>query len=104
MKFQLALLALPLLAVANPLASSDAPALPSAVPEPEPLPEPEVRGGDVNAFKKATTCALTGSDVRYRKCPDTNDKKCPALGQYGKKGTKVAFQCYTTGKPVNGNP
>jgi hypothetical protein len=90
MKFQLALLVLPFLAIANPLAE----------PEPEPEPQRLSLNGDTRGPR---TCKLTGSDVRYRKCPSTNSKRCPALGQYGKKGTKVKFVCYTTGSSVNGN-
>jgi hypothetical protein len=89
MKFHLTLLALPLLAIANPLA------------EPEPL--PLQRAGLTGSAAGARTCKLTGSDVKYRKCPSTDNKKCPALGQYGKKGTSVKFLCYTTGSVVKGN-
>lgn len=100
MKFHFALLALPLLAIANPLAN------PEPEPQPEPLPAPlplPLQRAAVQAGKASRTCKLTGSDVKYRKCPSTDGKKCPALGQYGKKGTKVAFKCWTFGKSVKGN-
>ena len=92
MKLQALFLLLPLLAAASPLA--------------EPIAEP---GADMLAERAALrarashTCALTGSNVKYRKCPSTDDKKCPAVGEYGAKGTKVSFKCYTTGGSVNGN-
>lgn len=102
MRFQLALLALPFLAMAYPQGSTDAPALPTAEPVPQPPSEPaSLRSGVAGAGP--ITCALTGSDVRYRTCPSTDNKKCPAVGQYGPAGTKVAFKCFTYGESVYGN-
>ena len=101
MKLHALLLALPLLAAANPLAAPE----PEAVAEPIPEPAP-ARAGSSGAGAAALSpraCALTGSNVRYRKCPSTNSKKCPAVGEYGAKGTKVSFKCWTTGSTVNGN-
>lgn len=48
--------------------------------------------------KRSTTCALTGSDVRYHVAPSV---KSSAPGQFGAKGTKVAFTCWTEG--INGD-
>ena len=114
MKLAFTLLTLPLFVIANPVAAPDAVAEPEPVAIPEPAPEADVStSADYNRRlqaaaagtleKRAVTCALTGSNVRYRKCPSTDSKKCPAIGQYGAAGTKVAFSCYTTGSSVNGN-
>lgn len=104
MKFQLALLALPLLAIANPLAEPEPNPVPEALAEafPEPLPLPALRSSLQTGGLGPRTCKLTGSDLKYRKCPSTNNKKCKAIGQYGKKGTKVALKCWTVGSTVNG--
>ena len=92
MKFQVDLLVLTLLAIANPLADPDPEPLPAAA---RPPPEPADLG--------PRTCKLTGEDLKYRKCPSTDNKKCPALGQYVKRGTLVALKCYTYGSNVKGN-
>ncbi|KAI1852461.1 hypothetical protein JX265_011095 [Neoarthrinium moseri] len=86
MKTSFVLALLPLLAFANP------------VPEAKPEPKPEVEGAQIE--KRATTCALTGSDVKYRQRPTTDS---PADGQFGAKGTEVSFSCWTTGETINGN-
>ena len=114
MKLSLTLLALPLLALANPVAVPDAAAEPEALAGPEPVAEADVairadqdrrfQAATANTLqKRARTCALTGSNVRYRKCPSTDPVKCPGVGEYGAKGTKVSFTCYTTGSSVNGD-
>jgi hypothetical protein len=81
----LALSLLPLLALASPVAE----------PEPEPYFDIE---------KRSVTCALTGSNVKYHRSPDSNSD---AIGEFGAKGTKVPFSCYTfgtgSGGTVNGN-
>lgn len=81
MKTTFALALLPLLALASP------------VPEPE--------QGAAQIEKRAVTCALTGSNVRYRQKPSTS---ATADGQFGAAGTKVSFSCYTSGTSVNGDP
>ena len=103
MKLQALLLVLPLLAAANPLAAPEAEAMAEAIAEPvaEPAANPAAEAAAIQA--RAVTCALTGSNVKYRKCPSTDSKKCPAIGEYGAKGTKVSFKCWTSGDPVNGN-
>jgi hypothetical protein len=60
------------------------------------------RGGIEVAALTAQTCAITGSNVKHRKCPHVDDKKCPASGEY-QKGNKVKFLCWTTGDSVGGN-
>lgn len=82
MKAIFAIVILPLMVLANP------------VPEPEPKLEP------AHIEKRAVTCALTGSDVRYHQKPSTTST---ADGQFGAAGTEVSFSCYTTGSDVNGN-
>lgn len=107
MKLHALLLALPLLAAATPLAAPEAEAvaepLAEAFAEPVANPNPAAEAAAALRKRAARTCALTGANVKYRKCPSTNSKKCPAIGEYGAKGTKVSFKCWTTGDPVNGN-
>ena len=104
MKLQALFLAIPLLVAANPLAMPEALPEAHALAEPiaEPGPEVLARRAALRA-RAAHTCKLTGSNVKYRRCPSTDDKKCPAVGEYGAKGTKVSFKCYTTGGSVNGD-
>jgi hypothetical protein len=47
--------------------------------------------------RRSYTCTMTGSDVKYHTKPDQNS---PAPGQYGAKGTKVTFVCWTAGGEV----
>ena len=105
MKLQALLLVIPLLAAANPLAAPEAEAVAEPVAEPiaEPVANPAAEAPAALRKRAARTCALTGANVKYRKCPSTDNKKCPAIGEYGAKGTKVSFKCYTTGGSVNGN-
>lgn len=96
MKLQTFLILFPLLVAANPLAAPEARPAPDALAEPVAEPVAEVVDRRAALMVRAAhTCALTGSNVRYR--------KCPAIGEYGKKGTKVSFKCYTTGGSVGGN-
>jgi hypothetical protein len=83
MKSLFSLLLLPLTVLSSPVAGPGAK---------EPVP------ADIQ--KRAVTCALTGSDVRYRQGPGTN---YPADGQFGAAGTRVTFSCYTVGSNVNGD-
>ena len=82
MKAIFAIIILPLIVLANP------------VPAPEPKAEPE----SAHIEKRAVTCALTGSDVRYHQKPSTTST---ADGQFGATGTEVPFSCYTTSSDVN---
>ena len=108
MKFQPFLLALLPLITANPIADPDALADPNPNPLPAPvadadaLPEAEIEARALRSSGAlaARTCKLTGSDVKYRRGPGKNYE---AVGQYGAKGTKVSFKCYTTGGSVGGN-
>lgn len=84
MKATIALILLPLMALANPL----------------PEPEPEVEAEFAHIDKRAITCALTGSNVKYHRKASTTSI---ADGEFGAKGTKVPFSCYKTGESVNGN-
>lgn len=112
MKLQTLFLIFPLLAAANPLAAPEALPEPDALAEPiaepvaeaiaEPAADAVARRAALVA-RAAQTCALTGANVKYRKCPSTDDKKCPAIGEYGAKGTKVSFKCFTTGSSVKGD-
>lgn len=103
MKLQLALLLLPLLAIAKPLAEAEAKGEAQPQPEALPLSLPELRSSLRARASGPRTCATTGSNVRYRKCPSTDDKKCPAIGEFGKKGTEVTLECWTVGTKVNGD-
>lgn len=58
---------------------------------------------DAKSKRGPVTCTILGDGVRYRKCPSTNTKKCPAIGQY-RKGQRVTFTCGRKGTVVKGNP
>jgi len=85
MKAFFALVVLPFLVLANPIA------------EPELEAKPEDRP---HLDKRAVTCALTGSNVKYHQSPSTSST---ADGEFGAVGTRVPFSCWTTGSSVNGN-
>lgn len=60
-------------------------------------------GGDRAAgAARRITCSVRGTGVRYRRCPSTDNRRCPAIGQY-RNGQRVTFVCITTGTPVFGN-
>jgi hypothetical protein len=80
----LVFLFLPLIALANPM--------------PEPAAEPAAEPQPIE--KRAVTCPLTGSNVRYHTRPDQNS---PAPGEFGAKGTNVPFACYTIGTFYQGD-
>lgn len=48
---------------------------------------------------KTRGCKITGDALRYRRCPASNDKKCPALGQYPNEHP-VKIQCKVKGEKV----
>ncbi|KAH8658417.1 hypothetical protein BX600DRAFT_514912 [Xylariales sp. PMI_506] len=80
MKSSFALLIIPALVAANPAGKPDR--------------------GIGNVDKRAVTCGLTGSDVKYHRGPSTGSI---ADGQFGAAGTQVSFSCYTVGESVNGD-
>ena len=93
----LILLSLPLLTLANPLPAESTPDHDTKYFYPIHSSDPAYL-----LEKRAITRPLTGSNVRYRKCPSTDANRCPGIGESGPAGTKVAFVCYTLGSKVGG--
>lgn len=76
------------------------PLLPFANTLVEPQPVAELPAEIPHIEKRAVTCALTGSNVKYHRGPSTSSI---ADGEFEEKGTKVSFSCYTFGSNVNGD-
>jgi hypothetical protein len=97
---------LPLTTLSSPTPSAETTLLfPPATPGSLPVLKSPTSLDTRSLAKRAVTGTVTASALKHRQCPHTDDKKCPADGQFS-KGARIQIRCArgTDTSVVEGDP